>query len=56
MGGAESGARVRGSEELLGNGPEGGTVDGEIKRYRGFASRVKGSGRDEAWRVFGVDW
>ena len=56
MGGAKSGARVCGSEELFGNGPEGRTVDGEAERYWGLAGRVEGSGGDEAWGVSGVDW
>lgn len=30
MGGTAAGARIRGREELFGDGPEGGVVDGEV--------------------------
>ena len=32
MGGAKSGTRVCGREELSGDGPEGGVVDGAVER------------------------
>ena len=56
MGGAEFGTRVCGCEELLGNGPKGGAVNGEAERHWGSTCRVEGSGGDEAWRVSRVDW
>lgn len=55
MGGAKSRTSVCGREELSGDGPEGGTVDGKAERHWGFARGVEGSGGDEAWRVFGMD-
>ena len=56
MGGAESRASVCGCEELSGDGSAGGVVDGEVERYWGFVGCAEGSGGDEAWGVFGVDW
>ena len=56
MGRTEPGARVRGREELSGNGPAGGVVDGAVERHWGSARGVEGSGGNEAWGVSRVDW
>ena len=56
MGGTEFGTGVCGCEELSGDGSEGGVVDGEVERDWGFVGCFEGSGGDETWGVFGVDW
>ena len=55
MGRTAAGARVRGREELSGDGSKGGAVDGEAGCAGGFARGAKGSGEDESRGVFGVD-
>lgn len=56
MGGTAAGTGVCGGEELSGDGSAGGAVDGEVVGFGGSAGAAEGSGGDEAWGVFGVDW
>lgn len=56
MGRTAARARVCCRAQLFGNGPARGTVDGEIGCDCGFVGRAEGSGADESWGVFGVDW
>lgn len=56
MGGAATGARIRCCEELPGDGPEGGLVNGEAGCHCGFIGGIEGSVDAYAWGVFGVDW
>ena len=55
MGGAEFGASLCRRQELPGDGPAGRVADRAAERNWRFASRAQGSGRDQAWRVPGVD-
>ncbi len=55
MGGAAARAGIRCGEELSGDGPAGGAVDGAAGCDSGSAGCAQGPGRHEAWGVFGVD-
>ena len=55
MGGAATGACLRRRAQLPRNGPARRLADGAARRAGRSAGCAEGSGKDEPWRVLGVD-